>query len=77
MERKLKETMGDTLNIKEAAELLDISEKTLRRWLQSGDPALLVPHRRSGPRGIYKLDKDDVIKWKEDQKVSAPEDEKK
>ncbi len=65
--------MGDTLNIRQAADLLDISDVTLRRWLNSGKAELLVPHWRSGPRKDYKFDKDDVIAWKENQKVSAPE----
>jgi excisionase family DNA binding protein len=65
--------MGTTINIKQAAELLDISDATLRRWLSSGDPNLLVPHWRSGPQGIYKFDRDEVIEWKENLKVSAPE----
>lgn len=63
--------MGSTINIKQAAEILGISDKTLRRWLQSGKPEVLVPHWRSGPRGPYKFDRDDVLNWKESRKVSV------
>lgn len=68
--------MGDILNIKQAAEILGISDVTLRRWLKSDDLSLHVPHWQSGPRGDYKFDKDDVIQWKESQKQGNLETEK-
>lgn len=80
--------MGKVINLKEAAELLGISPVTLGRWLRSNKSSLLVPHWRSGERGQggkgdYKFDRDDVLKWREDRKVTlekprheeAPEEE--
>jgi excisionase family DNA binding protein len=61
--------MGETLNLKEAAAILGISDTTLRRWLHSRDPDLLVPHWRSGPQKHFKFDEDEVIKWKESRKI--------
>ncbi len=63
--------MGKTINIKQAAEILDISDATLRRWLNSGNSKFLVPHWRSGPRGDYKFDEDEVKNWRDNQKISA------
>lgn len=60
--------MARTLNIKEAAALLGISTKTLRRRLKSGNPELYIQHWKDGPRGDYKFDEDDVHTWKEVRK---------
>ncbi len=62
--------MGNTINLKQAAEILGISDVTLRRWLKSGKPELLVPHWRSGPRKVYKFDDDDVRRWKQELKIT-------
>ncbi len=63
--------MGETINIKEAAAIIGVSSMTLRRWLQSGNDELLVPHWRFGPRKDYKFDKDEVVEWKESQKITT------
>lgn len=60
--------MGRILNIKEAAQILGISDKTLRRRLKSGVPEFYIRHWKDGPRGDYKFDEDDVYVWKEARK---------
>lgn len=60
--------MGRTLSAKETAALLGISTITLKRWLTSGNPDLYIPHWKSGLRGDYKFDEDEVRRWKEAQK---------
>jgi excisionase family DNA binding protein len=60
--------MGRTLNIKEAAQILGISDKTLRRRLKSGVAEFYIRHWKDGPRGDYKFDESDVWQWKEARK---------
>ncbi len=67
--------MGEVINLRDTAKILGVSESTLRRWLNSGNPDLLVPHWRSGLRKDFKFDKDEVLKWKEGLKVLLPEEE--
>jgi excisionase family DNA binding protein len=63
--------MGEILNIKEASGILGISVTTLRRWLNSDNPDLIVPHWKVGTRGDYRFDQEDVVQWKNDHKITG------
>jgi len=62
------ETESDLLNIKQAAQLLNVSEISLRRWTDAGR----LPCLRVGPRRERRFRRYDLMAFPEEQPARAP-----
>ena len=62
--------MPAIMGVPEAAWWLGVSESTMRRYItEEGLPAMQVS---SGPRKVYKLDKETLLAWKDRIMVNKP-----
>ena len=46
-----------------AAEFLDVSEETIRRWTKKGLPVCVFPSTDSGSRGVLRYPRRAILKW--------------
>ena len=51
--------MPEEISTSEAAEVVGVSDQSIRDWCNEG----LVRHRRVGRRAVYYVDRDDLIRY--------------
>lgn len=62
--------LPQTMTLAQGALVLGVSETTVRRYIQEeGLPAFTV---QAGPRSLYKLDKTQLLAWRESRTVNRP-----